>query len=288
MTSFIPALSNALSVIMAVLFIPLSALTYGIDAISAASRTDSARINIAGVSAWFYSQGITTDGEYFYFSSKNTLIKTAGDKKTLVNANYSAIPAELKNEFNTSHIGGISYYNGRIYAGMEDSKVFEHPLIGVFDCETLKLIEYFKLDDKDNDGSLLVKKGVPWVAVNPASGYLYAAENNRTPKTIYYYDINDGMRSAGEIRLSGEAGLIQGAEFYGGRLLLATNDETKAIYSLETDTGVISKILDRNLTPGSEGEGMTVSIKDGKPVITALDMGPLFVNAFVREYNIDM
>ncbi len=288
MTSFVSALSNAISVILAVFFIPLSALTYGVDAISATARTDSSRINIAGIGAWFYSQGITTDCECFYFSSKNTLIKTREDKKTLINANYSAIPDSLRNEFNTAHIGGISYYNGRIYAGMEDSKIFEHPLIGVFDAQTLEMIEYHLLDDKDDEGNLLVKKGVPWVAVNPDTGFLYVAENNRTPEKIYYYDINDAMRKAGEIRINGEASMIQGAEFYNGKLLLSTNDETQAIYSLDTDTGIITKIFDRNLTYGSEGEGMTVSIKDGKPVISALDMGPLFVNAFVREYNIDM
>jgi hypothetical protein len=285
MASFLPALSNALSVIMAVLFIPLSALTYGIDAISASVRTDKARINVAGVSAWFYSQGITTDGENFYFSSKNTLIKTQADKKTLITANYSAIPDELKARFNTKHIGGISYYGGKIYAGMEDSKVFEHPLVGVFDAGTLEPLEYYPLDDRDDEGNLLVKKGVPWVAVNPDDGYLYAAENNRTPGVIYYYDINNGMRRIGEIRLCGGMSMIQGAEFSNGKLLLATNDETQAIYSLNTETGENEKILDRNLTAGSEGEGMTVIVRDGKAVITARDMGPLFVNAFVREYE---
>ena len=288
MTPLLPALSNALSVIMAILFIPLSALTYGIDAISANRRTDKAKINIAGVSAWFYSQGITTDSNCFYFSSKNTLIKTQSDKKTIVNANYGAIPEALKNEFNTGHIGGISFYNGKIYAGMEDSKVFEHPLVGVFDAETLELLEYHPLDDKDGEGNLLIKKGVPWVAVNPETGYLYAAENNRTPGVIYYYDVNDGMRRAGEIRLAGEVSLIQGAEFFAGKLLMATNDDTQAIYSMDIETGSTEKLLDRNLTSGSEGEGMTVALKDGRTVITALDMGPIFVNAFVREYEFEL
>ena len=44
------------------------------------------------------------------------------------------------------------------------------------------------------------------------------------------------------------------------------------------------KLIDRNLTKGSEGEGMTFIERDGKPVLLAIDMGPLFVNAFVREY----
>ncbi|MBR5773078.1 MAG: hypothetical protein IKY00_07665 [Clostridia bacterium] len=285
MSSLIPLLSNALSVFMAVLFIPFSAMTYGIDLISAGERTDISNINIAGASAYFYSQGVTADGESFYFSSKNTLIKTKDDKKTIIAANYSAIPGELTEKYGTKHIGGISYYNGRIYAGMEDSKVFEHPVIGVFDSDTLELEEYYPLDEKNSAGELLIKKGVPWVAVDPESGYLYAAENNRTPGVIYYYDVNNGMRRAGEIRLDGEISMIQGAEFYGGRLFLATNDDTKAVFTLDIGTGKTEKYIDRNLTAGSEGEGMTVFVKDGKPVIVALDMGPLFVNAFVREYE---
>ena len=122
--------------------------------------------------------------------------------------------------------------------------------------------------------------------VDPESGYLYAAENNRTPGVIYYYDVNNGMRRAGEIRLDGEISMIQGAEFYGDRLFLATNDDTKAVFTLDIGTGKTEKYIDRNLTAGSEGEGMTVFVKDGKPVIVALDMGPLFVNAFVREYTL--
>ena len=38
---------------------------------------------------------------------------------------------------------------------------------------------------------------------------------------------------------------------------------------------------------GSEGEGMTFMTKDGETVLIAMDMGPLFINAFVREYTID-
>ena len=79
---------------------------------------------------------------------------------------------------------------------------------------------------------------------------------------------------------------IQGAEFFKNVILAATNDETQAIFKINPADGSVEKLLDRNLTKFSEGEGMTVMIKDGKPVILAMDMGPLFVNAFVREYDI--
>ena len=72
---------------------------------------------------------------------------------------------------------------------------------------------------------------------------------------------------------------------YRNLLYAATNDDTQAIYKIDPSTGEVEKLLDRNLTRFSEGEGMTVMMKNGAPVIVAMDMGPLFINAFVREYN---
>ena len=79
---------------------------------------------------------------------------------------------------------------------------------------------------------------------------------------------------------------IQGAEIYDGTLYAATNDETQAIYTINISTGEAVKYFDRNLIGFSEGEGMTVAIKDGKPYIIAIDLGAIFVNTFVREYAI--
>ena len=60
----------------------------------------------------------------------------------------------------------------------------------------------------------------------------------------------------------------------------------QAIYTINPSDGSVEKLTDRCLTQFSEGEGMTIMIKGGKPVIIAMDMGPLFINAFVREYDI--
>lgn len=278
MSSFSLAVSKILSLVFAVILIPFSILTHGIDLISEADRTDSEKTNVVGIGAYFRSQGMATDGETLYFSSKTTLIRTEADAKTLINANYFAIPEQLK-EIGIAHIGGMSFYNGYIYAGLEDSKVWDYPIIGVYDAETLELVDYYIMDDE------VITRGMPWVCVNPENGYLYCMDHSKQPTKILVYDTANEMSFVEEVPLSQVVPSIQGAEFLDGTLYAATNDETQAIYKIDPATGAVEKYLDRNLTSGSEGEGMTFMVKNGKPVIIAMDMGPLFINAFVREYD---
>lgn len=278
MSAAMLCLNRILSLIFAVILIPFSVLTHGIDLISQGERTDSAKTNIVGIGAYFRSQGITADGETLYFSSKTTLIRTKDDARTLVNANYSAIPDELKDNYGIAHIGGLSYYNGYIYAGLEDSKVWDYPIVGVYDADTLELVEYYIMDDE------VITRGMPWVCVNPENGYLYCMDHSKNPTKILVYDTADKMAFVEEVALEESPYAIQGAEFCGGYLYAATNDDTQAIYKINPATGEVEKCLDRNLTSGSEGEGMTFMVKDGETVLVAMDMGPLFINAFVREY----
>ena len=280
MNSFQIFVNKLVSVAFAVLLIPFSVLTHGIDLISAGERTDTAKTNIVGVGAYFRSQGITTDGDTLFFSSKTTLIQTEADAKTVINANYSAIPDELAEKYGIKHIGGLSYYNGFIYAGLEDSKVWDYPIVGVYDAGTLELVDYYILDCET------VTRGLPWVCVNPENGLLYCTDHSKQPTKLLVYDTADGMKPAGEIPLSQTVAAIQGAEVYGGIIYAASNDETQAIYTINPSDGSVEKLTDRCLTQFSEGEGMTIMIKGGKPVIIAMDMGPLFINAFVREYDI--
>lgn len=280
MSSFQIFVNKLVSVAFAVLLIPFSVLTHGIDLISAGERTDTAKTNIVGVGAYFRSQGITTDGDTLFFSSKTTLIQTEADAKTVINANYTAIPDELAEKYGIKHIGGLSYYNGFIYAGLEDSKVWDYPIVGVYDAGTLELVDYYILDCET------VTRGLPWVCVNPENGLLYCTDHSKQPTKLLVYDTADGMKPAGEIPLSQTVAAIQGAEFYGGIIYAASNDETQAIYTINPSDGSVEKLTDRCLTQFSEGEGMTIMIKGGKPVIIAMDMGPLFINAFVREYDV--
>lgn len=277
MTVFQIILTKLISTVLAVVFIPFSVLTGGIDLVTSGGHTDTAKTNVVGIGAIFRSQGMTTDGETFYFSSKTTLIRTKTDAKTVIDADYSAIPDELK-ELGIAHIGGLSYYNGYIYAGLEDSKVWDYPIVGVYDAETLDFVDYYILDSKT------VTRGLPWVCVDPETGYLYCTDHSKQPTKLLVYDTADAMKFVREIPLSFSVPSIQGAEFYNGILYAATNDETKAIYKINPENGEVEKYLDRNLL-GGEGEGMTFLTKEnGETVLVAMDMGTIFINAFVREY----
>ena len=54
---------------------------------------------------------------------------------------------------------------------------------------------------------------------------------------------------------------FQGAEFFGGFILAAANDETQDVYQISPADGSVEKIFDRNLTKFGEGEGMTVALR---------------------------
>ena len=87
----------------------LSVLTLGIDALSAGKRhPEVSKVNVLLIGAAERSQGITTDGKYYYFSSKWGLTKSELDGKTRVKLNPLAIPKKLKDEYGLAHIGGIS------------------------------------------------------------------------------------------------------------------------------------------------------------------------------------
>ena len=260
----------------------LSALTLGIDALSAGKRhPEVSKDNVLLIGAAERSQGITTDGKYYYFSSKWGLTKSELDGKTRVKSNPLAIPKKLKDEYGLAHIGGISYSKADncIYAGLEDSKVWEYPVVAVYDADTLKFTGRYYILDK-----ALHTRGLPWVAVDNDRGLLITLDHSKKANELIFYEIADNMKYVGSVKLSETVRSIQGAEMYGGMLYAATNDDTQAVYKIDPKSGEVSKYFDRNLTKGSEGEGITVLETADGAVFHAIDMGPLFINAFIRHY----
>ena len=260
----------------------LSVLTLGIDALSAGKRhPEVSKDNILLIGAAERSQGITTDGKYYYFSSKWGLTKSELDGKTRVKSNPLAIPKKLKDEYGLAHIGGISYSKADncIYAGLEDSKVWEYPVVAVYDADTLKFTGRYYILDK-----ALHTRGLPWVAVDNDSGLLITLDHSKKANELIFYDIADNMKYVGSVKLSETVRSIQGAEMYRGMLYAATNDDTQAVYKIDPKSGEVSKYFDRNLTKGSEGEGITVLETADGAMFHAIDMGPLFINAFIRHY----
>ena len=59
----------------------------------------------------------------FYHGKARDLVgmaKWTADGFEKVLYTHDAIPEEIKEKYNSDHIGGISYYNGKIYAATED------------------------------------------------------------------------------------------------------------------------------------------------------------------------
>ena len=253
-----------------------------------ATSTESAELISEDVfvldKALLAGQGITTDGEYLYTSGSITafnftaLAKFSFDDVEIRQTAINPLPDKCTQRGN-NHIGGISYYNGRIYAPVEGGDIC-YACIVVYDAETLEPTgEVYDLPNENYDD------GVPWCAVDGETGYLYCTDHSKQPTKLLVYDTANKMDFVKEIPLSFSVPSIQGAEFYNGILYAATNDETKAIYKINPVNGEVEKHLDRNLL-GGEGEGMTFIEKDGETVLIAMDMGTIFVNAFIREYPV--
>lgn len=276
-----------------VLVLPLLLLTLATT--PAASSTDSAVLvgedTFVFDQALMMGQGITNDGEYYYTSGAiagvglTVLAKLSVEDMQLVKATVNPLPKVCKNRKN-DHIGGISYYNGKIYASVEGPDE-GYPCIVVFDSETLKATgEVYDLPIEEYDD------GVPWCAVDPDTGYLYASRWSDAT-SIFVYDTADSMKLVREIKLTGLGIIdrIQGGEFYKGTLYLSNDlkhsGNIKRIMSVDIQTGEVAVAATRDVGGEDvEAEGMTfLETQDGAQM-HVLDYNKL-IGVNVRHYSVN-
>ena len=257
----------------------------------AAVSTDSAKLidtdTFVMDNAMVMGQGITTDGEYYYTSGSITgigftaLAKYTVDGMEFVDKNVNPLPKVCKDRGN-NHIGGISYYDGKIYASVEGGEEVVACIV-VYDAETLKALEVYDLKNEE------FPDGVPWCAVDGETGYLYASKWKDT-KTIYVYDVNKGMALVNTLTLSKSIKRIQGGEFLDGTLYLSkdTNDNGKIrdILSVDTETGEVETVAERNVGfEDCEAEGMTFTKdENGNVILHVLDYNRT-IGIFVHHYE---
>ena len=236
-------------------------------------------------------QGITTDGTYFYTAGAATglhvtyLGKIEIATMTMTDKRLNPLPETCKARGN-NHIGGISFYNGKIYASVEGGDVCRACIV-VFDPETLTATgEVYDLPNDDFDD------GIPWLAVDPDTGYLYASQWSHA-QTVYVFDVNDGMRPVRTIRPGGigELDRIQGGEFCGGALYLSQDSRDdgsrKRLLRLDTQTGEVTVAAERDVNGGRiEAEGMTFLAKNGETRLYVLDYNKA-VGVFLRAYTVE-
>lgn len=237
--------------------------------------------------AMYAGQGVTTDGEYFYTSGSLTALGIAGlakwdaDTMECVLKNDDAIPADYKEFYGTDHIGGISYYDGKIYAAVEN-KAEDFPLIITYDCETLEIVDIYIIDPEN------LPDGIPWCAVDAENGYVYCSPFHDTEYILAFH--LDTMEFSHFINLSKEITRIQGGEVYDGVLYLsydAQNSNTDQVLTVDVKTGEVEKLCSRTLPAlaGNEAEGLTVYPMDDGTFIHVLDYDKA-VGVYLRHYEI--
>lgn len=239
--------------------------------------------------ALLMGQGLTTDGEYYYTSGSITalnlqaLAKFRVEDMEMVKSRVNPLPDVCEDRGN-NHIGGISYYDGKIYASVEGGDEC-YACIVVFDCETLKPTgEVYDLPNE------LYDDGIPWLAVNQETGLLYASKWTDA-EYIRVYDIKDGMKNVDNIQLSEKIHRIQGGEFYKGTLYLSNDIEGyetyKRILSVNVENGAVEVAALRDVGGDNvEAEGMTFCETDDGAVMHVLDYNKL-IGIFVHHYKVD-
>ena len=270
-----------------VLLLPLWLLVVALSGVfelaSVAQRPEEvSKTMLVNVDSWDRSQDMTTDGRYMYFSSKYGLTQTKLDGETVTMRNGNALPEKFVEEYGSAHIGGISYYKDKLYCAVEDSKVWEHPLILVYNAYTLEFTgEFYHLDPEKHT------KGLPWICVDPDSGLIYTSSRDNSTEIMCYDTKTSQYRDSIQLVNPDEdfnIHKIQGGEISDGVLYLATNNETQAVYAVELASGRADKLFDRNLFSGSEGEGITVLETEDGAFLHCMDMSPIFLSCYVRHY----
>ena len=237
--------------------------------------------------AMYAGQGITTDGEYFYTSGSLTgigltaLAKWDADTMELICTNTNPVPELYKDIYKSDHVGGISYYDGKIYAAVENEPE-DYNLVITYDCETLELVEVYKVK------SDILVDGIPWCAVDADNGYLYCSPFNEV-ECIVAFDL-ETMEFSHVIELSTPLKRIQGGEVYEGVLYLsndAENSNTDRVYGVDISTGKVTTICSRTLPSmaGNEAEGITVYPMEDGTIYHILDYDKT-VGVYVRHYEI--
>ena len=240
--------------------------------------------------ALLMGQGIATDGEYYYTSGAiaaldlTALAKFTFEDMELVDSHINPLPDKCTDR-KDDHIGGISVYNGKIYASVEDSDEYLSPCIVVFDCETLEPTG--EIYDLPND---VYDDGVPWCAVDRETGLLYTSKWNDI-NSIYVYDTSDSMRFVREITLSETIYRIQGGEFYNGTLYLSNdiedNGNFKNVLGVDVETGKVEVAAVRDVGGDNiEAEGLTFYPAADGSVMHVLDYNKI-IGIFVHHYKVD-
>lgn len=238
--------------------------------------------------AYLIGQGVATDGEYFYTSGAMSAVYMAGlgkiDMKTgeFTNKKLFALSSDFTSK-GYDHIGGLSYYDGKLYAPVEDKEEL-YPLVLIYDAQTLEYTgTYYDCTCEYLDD------GIPWCAADPDNGYLYTSTFHDA-EVIVAFNLDD-MTFSHLITLSEPVDRVQAGAYLDGKLYLNLDphneDKTKEVASVDVKTGAVETVFTRN-TSGieTETEGIAVSRdSDGSLLFHIADYDKT-VAVFLRTYKL--
>ena len=219
-------------------------------------------------------QGVTTDGTSWIFSGTTGLEKTSATFASATK-NAFAIPLLLVAQ-GSDHIGDIDFWNGKIYAPVED-KTYASPKVVLYDPSSLSAGTVFDVPQN------LQTKGVPWIAVDGPRGLAYMAEWDPTPE-LHVFSLST-MAYQRAIPLSAPTGRVQGGKVYKGQLYLTTDDATKRVLKVHLASGTIFPVLDLNLA-GVELEGLVLFARPDGSLLHTLDVTSARTGVELRHHTI--
>jgi glutamine cyclotransferase len=235
--------------------------------------------------AVYCGQGLANDGTYLYSSGAiSSLYMTCLAKIDMNTGEFllkkmSAVPEEfIKKGYD--HIGDISYYNGFIYAPVEDLPE-EFPLVLLYDAETLEYTgTYYELDPT------YLPDGIPWCTVDAENGYLYTSPFHDADN-IVAFNLSD-LSFSHLIPLSEQITRVQGGDFVDGKLYvnLDTSGQYREVKAIDVNTGEVSLVASRDMEGiNIETEGLTIS-KDaeGNMIFHITDYDRLYT-VYLRQYK---
>jgi hypothetical protein len=201
------------------------------------------------------SQGVTTDGHGWFFSWQGGLQHTLD---AFIPTAIGTLPPQLALQ-GDNHIGDIDFYNGLIYAPVEDGDQYQAPNIALYDARTLAYTGVsYPLDVSIHEA------GVPWVAIDARRRQVYTAEWDMPHDRLNVFDLQMRFKRFLPLRYPASLGAgfhlsrIQGAKVDGHTLYATRDDADKTLFSIDLRSGEVTKLFALKPTVSAELEGLAV------------------------------
>jgi hypothetical protein len=212
------------------------------------------------------SQGVTTDGTHWYFSSSNGLEITDMQYNTILKTS-PAIPSELANPSplagkGLNHIGDMDYANGKLYIALDSSTPdpgspheyqyeYDTPVFALYTAADLTFTgQSAALNPPHREHDI-----ASWVAVDARQGLAYGmAYVNATQ--IAVYDLPNFTFNK-YIPISQPIDQAQGGKVHDGWMYFSCNDAGKSIPRANLTTGEVQVLFNLTVPYAQEVEGLS-------------------------------